>query len=109
MISDETYKENLKVWISKVLKGSPFLLLRNYDTLDPGRKKRLNALFQANYPLYYTHSMKEQLRLFWEKKDKESTPIFTFSLNVIILPQNNIANSEIYFPYKLFTAYNPLK
>jgi len=60
----------------KILKGTRFLLLRNYDSLAPDRKARLDALFQANYPLYLMHSMKEQLRLLWEKEDRESAQKF---------------------------------
>ena len=51
----------------QTLKGSRFLLLQNYDSLAPDRKARLDALLQVNSPLFVIHSMKEQLRLFWEK------------------------------------------
>ncbi len=51
----------------KTLKGNRFLLLKNYDSLEPGRKARLDALLEANQPLFIAHSMKEQLRLFWEE------------------------------------------
>ncbi len=51
----------------KTLKGNRFLLLKNYDSLEPGRKARLDALLEANRPLFIAHSMKEQLRLFWEE------------------------------------------
>ena len=60
----------------KILKGSRFLLLRNYDSLDPNRKTRLDALLQVNQPLYVMHSMKEQLRLLWEKQDRDSAQNF---------------------------------
>ncbi|ABC77042.1 ISL3 family transposase [Syntrophus aciditrophicus] len=50
----------------QTLKGNRFLLLRNYDSLKPDHKERLDALMQANQPLFVMHSMKEQLRLFWE-------------------------------------------
>lgn len=60
----------------QVLKGNRFLLLKNYDTLEPDSKTRLDELLKANYPLYVTHSMKEQLRLFWEKEDEESARNF---------------------------------
>jgi len=60
----------------KVLKGSRFLLLHNYDSLAPDRKARLDALLQVNTPLYVMHSMKEQLRLLWEKEDKDSAQSF---------------------------------
>ena len=60
----------------KTLKGSRFLLLRNYDSLDEDRRARLRELLQVNQPLYIMHSMKEQLRLFWEKQDEESARQF---------------------------------
>ena len=46
----------------QTLKGSRFLLLRNYDSLEPDRKTRLDALLSVNRPLFEIHSMKEQLR-----------------------------------------------
>ena len=47
------------------------LLLRNYDTLDPEKKDRLDELLEINRPLYLIHSMKEQLRLFWNHTDEK--------------------------------------
>jgi len=60
----------------QTLKGSRFLLLRNYDSLEPDRKARLNALLSVNRPLFEIHSMKEQLRLFWEKTDRKEAEQF---------------------------------
>jgi transposase len=60
------YQRELDVLGQQTLKGSRFLLLRNYDSLAPERKARLDALLQVNGPLFVIHSMKEQLRLFWE-------------------------------------------
>jgi transposase len=60
----------------QTLKGSRFLLLRNYDSLEPDRKARLDALLQVNRPLFEIHSMKEQLRLFWEKPDRKEAEQF---------------------------------
>jgi len=60
----------------KTLKGSRFLLLRNYDDLTVGRKERLHNLLSANEPLFTAHCMKEQLRLFWEQPDSESARHF---------------------------------
>jgi transposase len=60
----------------QTLKGTRFLLLRNYDSLNPDGKARLDALLQVNQPLYTIHSMKEQLRLFWEKDDLPSAQHF---------------------------------
>lgn len=53
----------------ETLKGNRFLLLRNYEDLKPDRKARLDALLQVNQPLFIIHSMKEQLRLFWDKEN----------------------------------------
>jgi transposase len=51
----------------KVLKGTRFLLLKNYETLDQEKQSRLAQLLQANTPLLTIHTMKEQFREFWEK------------------------------------------
>jgi len=53
----------------KTLKGSRFLLLRNYDSLDEDSRGRLDRLLEVNRPLHTIHSMKEQLKLFWEEDD----------------------------------------
>jgi len=63
------YQKELDVLGQQTLKGSRFLFLQNYDSLAPERKARLDALLQVNSPLFVIHSMKEQLRLFWEKDD----------------------------------------
>jgi transposase len=60
----------------KALKGNRFLLLKNYKSLQPDRKARLDALLAANQPLFIAHSMKEQLRLFWDSDDRESGESF---------------------------------
>jgi transposase len=60
----------------KTLKGSRFLLLRNYNSLEPGRKARLDALLEANQPLLIAHTMKEQLQLFWEETNPGSAKEF---------------------------------
>lgn len=51
----------------QVIKGSRFLLLSNYEKLEEDKQTRLNALLEVNAPLFTIHSMKEQLRTFWEK------------------------------------------
>lgn len=58
------------------LKGSRFLLLKNYDSLEDTKKERLDKLLDINQPLFIIHSMKEQLRLFWQKDDFESARSF---------------------------------
>ena len=70
------YQRELDVLGQQTLKGSRFLLLQNYDSLAPERKARLDALLQVNSPLFIIHSMKEQLRLFWEKEDRKEAEQF---------------------------------
>ncbi len=50
----------------QLLKGQRFLLLKNYSSLSTDSATRVNALLEANIPLFQAHAMKEQLRLFWE-------------------------------------------
>ena len=70
------YQRELDLLGQQTLKGSRFLLLRNYDSLAPDRKARLDALLEVNRPLFVIHSMKEQLRLFWEKEDRKEAEQF---------------------------------
>ena len=58
------------------LKGVRFLLLKNYDSLDTNGMERLNALLAINQPLFIAHALKEQLRLFWDKKNYDEAKIF---------------------------------
>ena len=51
----------------KVLKGCRFLLLSNYEKLNPKKQSSLDTLFEVNTPLLMAHTMKEQIRLFWSK------------------------------------------
>ena len=51
----------------KTLKGSRYLLLRNYHSLSAQNQVKLNTLLEANQPLSVMHVMKEQLRLFWQQ------------------------------------------
>ena len=60
----------------KLLKGSRFLLLENYENLDADKRSRLDKLLQLNEPLATMHIMKEQLRLFWDQKDRRSAESF---------------------------------
>ena len=53
----------------KAIKGMRFLLLTNYEKLDPRRQDSLGSLLAANEPIAIAHAMKEQLRLFWMKPD----------------------------------------
>ena len=60
----------------KVFKGKRFLLLRNYETLNSDGKKRLEAILQANEPLFKAHALKEQFRLFWKQESVSKGWIF---------------------------------
>lgn len=51
----------------KTLKGSRFLLLKNYENLDEQKQGRLQNLLEANAPLWTMYTMKEQFRDFWQK------------------------------------------
>ena len=55
------------------MKGSRFLLLRNYHELPDAKKGRLDTLLAANQPLFTMHAMKEQFRLFWNQA-RQTTP-----------------------------------
>jgi len=70
------YQRELDVLGQQTLKGSRFLFLQNYDSLAPERKARLDALLKVNGPLFVIHSMKEQLRLFWQKEDRKQAEQF---------------------------------
>lgn len=52
----------------KFLKGSRFLLLKNYEKLDEDGQDRLHNLLETNMPLLTMYTMKEQFRAFWEKR-----------------------------------------
>jgi len=60
----------------QVLKGSRFLLLKNYENLDEEKQSRLQQLLEVNAPLLTVHTMKEQLREFWEKGSIEQAITF---------------------------------
>jgi transposase len=58
------------------LKGSRFLLLRNYHSLSEKHQTKLNTLLEANQTLFTMHLMKEQLRLFWRQGTRERADTF---------------------------------
>lgn len=58
------------------LKGSRYLLLRNYHSLSDDHRVKLNTLLEANRPLATMHIMKEQLRLFWEQGNEQRAKSF---------------------------------
>lgn len=51
----------------KAIKGMRFLLLSNYEKLNPKKQKTLECLLEVNKPIATAHAMKEQIRLFWMK------------------------------------------
>lgn len=57
-------------------KGSRFLLLRNYDNVLDDDRINLDRLLEANAPLYEIHTMKEQLRLYWEQDNQKQAGSF---------------------------------
>ena len=76
---DEVRKEqqqSLNTESAKALKGSRFLLLRNYDNLDSEDQTRLGALLEANEPLFLAHALKEQFQPFWKKRSKKEAKEF---------------------------------
>ena len=60
----------------KVLKGNRFLILRNYEDLEPECKNRLEGILKVNEPLFKAHALKEQFRLFWEQESPKKAHIF---------------------------------
>jgi transposase len=56
----------------KALKGSRFLLLYNCENLKKEQQTHLGTILADNQPLLIAYVMKENLRLFWEQKDKSS-------------------------------------
>jgi transposase len=67
---DEVRKEQqgqMNMSDAKIMKGSRFLFLRNYEDLGTDNQSRLEALLTLNEPLFKAYSLKEQFRHFWEK------------------------------------------
>lgn len=54
----------------KAIKGMRFLLLRNYEKLNPRKQNSLQCLLEVNQPIALAHAMKEQIRMFWTKGTK---------------------------------------
>jgi len=51
----------------KAIKGMRFLLLSNYEKLNPKKQSSLDCLLEVNRPIAVAHALKEQIRLFWMK------------------------------------------
>jgi transposase len=83
----------------KFLKGTRFLLLKNYENLDEEKQSRLQSLLEVNAPLFTIHTMKESLRTFWEKDSIEEAITFldtwcTDAENSGIKPLKKIAKTN---------------
>ena len=61
---------------NKLTKGGRFLLLWNYEKLDPLKKKGLESLLRVNEVIAKAYLIKEQFRIFWWKKDKKQAAKF---------------------------------
>jgi len=76
---DEVRKEqmeNLNHREEKALKGNRFILLKNYNNLDSEGKNRLQAILEANEPLFRAYTLKEQFHLFWKQDSLKKAWIF---------------------------------
>ncbi len=94
----------------KFLKGIRFLLLKNYENLDEENKNRLQSLLDVNAPLFTIHTMKEQLRTFWEKDSIEESITFldawcTDAENSDIKPLKRIAKTLMHHSHGLLNYY----
>jgi transposase len=69
-------QQNLNQKEEKVLKGNRFLLLRNYENLEPEFKNRLEAILEVNEPLFKAYALKEQFRLFWRQDSVQKAWVF---------------------------------
>jgi len=80
----ELYREATDQLQKRVLKGTRWLLLMNYENLSDERKaqKRLDEAFELNAPLakaYYLKEEKEELRQFWNQPTKTAARNFLTS------------------------------
>jgi transposase len=64
---------------AKIIKGCRYVLLRNYENLLSKDNERLLTLLSVNAPLYTAYTLKEQLRVFWEKKNLREGAAFLIS------------------------------
>jgi transposase len=94
----------------KFLKGTRFLLLKNYENLDEEKQDRLQSLLEVNAPLFTIHTMKEQLRQFWEKDSIEEAITFLDAWckdaeNSGIKPLKKIAKTLMHHSHGLLNYY----
>lgn len=62
-----------------IMKGSRYLLLRNYGNLDPNNRDRLHSLLSVNHSLLTMHTMKEQLHSFWNLTNRQEAMSFLYN------------------------------
>ncbi len=62
----------------KLLKGTLWLLLKNPENLDPRRheRQRLADALRINQPLATAYYMREDLRQFWQQRDRKTAGRF---------------------------------
>ncbi len=102
----------------QTLKGSRYLLLRNYHSLSDDHRVKLDALLETNRPLATMHIMKEQLRLFWQQGSEQRATSFLnqwlFDALMAGIPQlTSVAVTMIkhkkgimsYFPHKITNGF----
>jgi transposase len=77
----ELYREATDLLQKRVLKGTRWLLLMNYENLSDEReeKKRLADALELNEPLAKAYYLKEELRQFWEQPTKTAARNFLTS------------------------------
>ena len=76
---DELRKEEFEMHRKagyQTLKGNRFLLLRNYENLDPAKSKGLEHLLKMNNRLAKGYILKEQFRMFWLKHHRKTAVRF---------------------------------
>jgi len=68
----DLYRNACDAMQKKILKGTRWLLLKNPENLDDGRRERqrLDEALKLNEPLALAYYMKEDLRQFWEQSNK---------------------------------------
>ena len=66
----EWQKQNLPGG-EKIGKGTRFLFFKHYEKMEEKEKNKLKHLLEINKTLAIAYEMKEQFRIFWEKKSKK--------------------------------------
>jgi transposase len=74
----EAFHEVKDTMQKKVLKGTRWLLLKSAENLDDDRqeRERLEEALRLNQPLATAYYLKEELRLFWEQKNRRKAAAF---------------------------------